>query len=163
MEGSEEILEKKKKTSVGKKIIFVIGLIVLIGVIVQVMADAYIDTLPKKKKRDPNMVAIEMKATQLEKEFEQNVDSSILKYKDKLLVVEGLVDNIDKYHSGESFIVFQHVKPNNPVLIECLFLKDKEQLDVIKHGQKIKIKGYLEFKTDKVVLTESKIVELISN
>lgn len=154
----EETLPEKKKTSTGKKLLFFIGLIVLIGVIVQVMAEAYVDTIPKQKVRDPDMVAIEIPALQLEQEFEQQTDSSIAKYKDKLLLVEGVVETVDKYHSGEAFIVFRPGKEKNPILIESLFLKDKEQLDKLKKGEQIKVKGYLEFKSDKVVLTDPKIV-----
>lgn len=158
MQDQEKIQEPTKKASAIKQILFFVGLVVLIGIIIQVMAEAYVDTIPKKKVHDKNMVPIETSAFALEKEFEQNSDSAILKYKDKLLIVTGAVESIDKYHSGESFLVFKAAKDKNPILIECLFIENKESLDNIKKGENATVKGYLEFKSDKVVLTESEIV-----
>lgn len=158
MQDQEKIQQSPKKASVIKQILFFIGLAVLIGIIIQVMAEAYVDTIPKKKVHDKNLVPIETSAFALEKEFEQNSDSAIVKYKDKLLIITGVVESIDKYHSGESFLVFKAVKDKNPILIECLFIENKESLDSIKKGENVTVKGYLEFKSDKVVLTESQII-----
>src|ERR1051326_8330495 len=102
-----ETTETKSKISKGKLLLLTFGGAILIFIMIRAMNEG----VQLQQQKDSSKASVSAKevvpvaAMALQNEFAQNGDSATKKYKDKTVLVRGIIAEIDKYHSGESFII----------------------------------------------------------
>ena len=151
----EENIEHKKLSS-SKKILFTIGFILVMAIIVNSMREAYNYVKPEKEDNSAAWPVVTVSLTTLDKEFTENADFAASKYKEKLVLVSGVIKEIDKYHTGDSYIILQPENDKDKAEIECLF-KDEKNIDSLQKGNTISVKGKPEYKSDKLYLQKAEL------
>src|SRR5262245_2555793 len=84
-------------------------------------------------------VGIEVTAIELLNAFQQDETAGNTKYVDKVLIVSGIVNNIQTDSSGQATVSLQ----TNDLLaaVTCSFYQDDEGVKKIKTGSPVRIKG----------------------
>jgi len=77
-------------------------------------------------------------ATDLTKDYIDNEISADNHYKDKQIIVQGIISDIKKGISGNAFIVLEGTTSNRSV--QC-YMKEIDGIDKLKKGDKVFIKG----------------------
>ncbi|MCS3800824.1 hypothetical protein [Niastella sp. OAS944] len=100
---------------------------------------------------------IEITAIDLLKEFQQNETASNTKYVDKVLVVTGMVTEVQTDSSGQSTVYLQ----TNDLLsaVTCSFYQNDESINKVKAGSPARIKGVCTGMLSDVVLNKCSLAE----
>jgi hypothetical protein len=153
-----EIKEKKVKKSRWKSLVLLFGGTVLIMIMVHAMQDAMDlkDNVQGKAKLSFRGSVVAVSAIELQNEYALNEDSTTQKYKDKQLVVTGKIYDVDKYRTGESFVVLEKSSNAKNIKLQCAF-KNESAIDSLSKGQTISIQGTPNFIKNAIVLENSEI------
>jgi hypothetical protein len=100
---------------------------------------------------------IEITAIDLLKEFQQNETASNTKYVDKVLVVTGMVTEVQTDSSGQATVYLQ----TNDLLsaVTCSFYQNDESINKVKAGSPARIKGVCTGMLSDVVLNKCSLAE----
>jgi hypothetical protein len=150
--------EKKAKSPKWKSVVLLFGGTILLMIMVHAMQDAmYLqqDVNNKTKASLPGEV-VAVSANALQSEYAANEDSTTIKYKDKQVLVTGKIEEIDKYPTGESFIILQKSNDAKNIKLQCAFKKEKMIDDLLK-GQDITIEGTPNFIKNVILIENSQL------
>jgi len=150
--------EKKAKSPKWKFVVLLFGGTILLMIMVHAMQDAmYLqqDVNNKTKESLPGEV-VAVSANALQSEYAANEDSTTIKYKDKQVLVTGKIEEIDKYPTGESFVILQKSNDAKNIKLQCAFKKEKMIDDLLK-GQDITIEGTPNFIKNVILIENSQL------
>lgn len=123
--------KEQKRSSVLKRIVIVLSLILLTGIAVVI----YLWNLPHKKVE--NIRGISISAIAITKEYSANEQAANAKYLNKAIEVSGVVSEIDKNQDGGTMVILQTGDPMAGV--QCA-MRDKNT--TITQNQPVTIKGF---------------------
>jgi len=123
--------KEKKRSSVLKRIIVILSIILLLGIATAV----YLWNLPHKKVE--NVVGIRATAVGLAKEYAANEQQANTKYLNKAITVSGVISEVDKNQDGGTMVILDSGDPMAGV--QCS-MRDKGA--AMTKGQTITIKGF---------------------
>jgi len=150
--------EEKVKSPKWKSVVLLFGGTILLMIMVHAMQDAmYLqqDVNNKTKASLPGEV-VAVSANSLQSEYAANEDSTAVKYKGKQVLVTGKIEEIDKYATGESFIILQKSSDAKNIKLQCAFKKEKA-IDGLLKGQDITIQGTPNFIKNVIVIENSQL------
>jgi tRNA_anti-like len=150
------IERKEKKKSPLKLLLLIVGGAVLIMIMVNSMQEAYQLQHAPDAKAKVSAEAIPVSAVSLQNEYALNEDSAAKKYKDKLVLVNGKITEIDKYHTGESYIIFEKSNEASNIKLEGTFKKETA-IDSLSKGQEVSVQGTLSFVKDVILIENAQI------
>lgn len=143
-----EVIKEKAKINLTKGVRILIAVALLgIGTIFinpDGYKEAYVEPLADKKeeaRKEKERVTIS--AIALHKEFEANGVATEEKYKDKILVVNGIIGSIDRDILDSPFVTLQS---DNPYItaVQCMFAeKDVSVISTLTKGQSVTVEGEL--------------------
>jgi len=145
---------KKTKGPIWKRWWFwVIAIFVLFVIIGAVSEEPEIDPAGQEEEKkdveeakeeeeiEEEIEVIEISATQLSKEYDENKVAADSKYKDELLKISGTIDDIGKDIAGTPYVSLEG-REYSLFGVQCMFNRDKEEdLIELRKGQKIILKG----------------------
>jgi hypothetical protein len=153
-----ETTEEQTKMPKWKLLLLGCGGIILIMIMVHAMNESI--ELEKNSERDKTPIlsgtVISVSSISLQNEFALYADSATKKYKDKIVLVNGKIAEIDKYNSGESFLIFEKAKEVSKIKIECSFKKESA-IDSLAKGQNVAVQGTLNFMKNIILIENSQI------
>jgi hypothetical protein len=141
-----------------KSVVLLFGGTILIMIMVHAMQDAMQlsnDSSGKAKASFTGEV-IAITATALQNEYVLNEDSTSKKYKDKQVLVTGKIAEVDKYRTGESFIVLEESDRAKNIKLQCGFKKESA-IDTLSKGHNITIQGAPTFIKNVILIENSQV------
>jgi len=149
----KEIKGKGNRMPRWKIFTLVVGGAILIFIMVRSMQEAYAlqqDTDAKGKSADKGLV-VSLSAEALQGAYASHADSTTKMYKDKTVLISGKISEVDKYHTGEPYIIFEKNREAGNVKIECLFKKESA-IDSLSKGENVSVQGTINFMKDVIMI-----------
>lgn len=146
--------EGKKKPSVIKIILFVVGGLILLGLILPDSKSPSSSSNnntnntsqnQNKTSEEPKIEYKKVNISSFAKEFDDNQITAQKKYSDKYIETTGYINDISEDILGKAYLT---LKPSNQDLyfgtqIQC-YVKDDKELDGVKTGKKVTIRGQVQ-------------------
>jgi hypothetical protein len=150
--------DEKVKSPKWKSVVLLFGGTILLMIMVHAMQDAmYLQQdVNNKTKASLSGEVIAVSANALQSEYAANEDSTTIKYKDKQVLVTGKIEEIDKYPTGESFVILQKSNDAKNIKLQCAFKKEKT-IDGLLKDQDITIQGTPNFIKNVILIENSQL------
>jgi tRNA(Ile2) C34 agmatinyltransferase TiaS len=121
----------------------------LLGILVVGSADTDTDT----QKVQSKVTSYILSANQLYHEYDSNEVAADVKYKGKVVIVSGTVQDIGKDIMGDAYIVIGGEGFLDGV--QCMFTKgEQSSVSRLSKGQQVKVKGEVSGKTGNVIVNK---------
>jgi tRNA_anti-like len=158
MEVNKETKENKEKIPVWKLFTLLAGGGILLIIMVRSMQESYAmlhdqDAKGKSVSKGP---AVPISANSLQTAYALYTDSTTKMYRDKILLVNGKIGEVDKYHTGEAYIIFEKSEAAANVKIECLFKKEAS-IDSLSKGRYVSVEGAVNFMKDVILIDNAQV------